>query len=180
MYCPRCGHEQASEARHFCSKCGLSLDGISDLIETSDARFRREKREVLGMGLVIGTVMALLAYYVVMGIIALSRGPDDDILSVFVIGLSISLLIGGVGFFNLISSGFFHKLKERRIKLRLESLKQRERELEARMKNKVIEEKPVLQTPETSKMPGTPSVTEATTRNLEADYRTPARIRDSQ
>jgi hypothetical protein len=180
MYCPKCGHEQASDARRFCSKCGLSLDGINDLIETSDVRLRREKKEVMGIGMLIGTVMVLLFYYLMFGALTLSRNMDEDVIAAWIIGLSSALLLGGVGVYQLASSGFFRKFKERRIKIRLERLKQRERELETRLNNRLIEEKPVMQTSETAKMAETPSATEVTTRNLEDRPRPPLGVRDTE
>ncbi len=180
MYCPKCGHEQTSEARRFCSKCGLSLDGLSDLIETNDSRFQREKKEVVGIGMLIGTVMVLLFYYLMFGALTLSHITDEDVLAAWIIGLSSALLLGGVGLYNLVSSGFFRKFKERRIKIRLEKLKQRERELETRLTNKLIEEKSVLQISETAKMVETPSVTETTTRKLEENSWPPVGIRDTE
>ncbi len=179
MYCPKCGHEQTSDAMRFCSKCGLSLDGISDLIETSDVRFQREKKEVLGISMLIGMVMVLLFYYLMFGALTLSKITDEDVLAGWIIGLSSAVLLGGFGLYNLISGGFFRKFKERRIKIRLEKLKRQERELEIRLKNKLIKEKPALQISETTKMVETPNVTEATTRNLEENSRTPLSVRDS-
>ncbi|MEW6127773.1 MAG: hypothetical protein AB1757_12115 [Acidobacteriota bacterium] len=180
MYCPKCGHEQASEAMRFCSKCGLSLDGVSDLIETSDVRFQREKKEVRGIGMLIGTVMILLFYYLMFGALTLPKITDEDVFAGWFIGLSIALLLGSIGLYNLISSGFFRKFKERRIKIHLERLKKRERQLEARLKNKMIEEKPGLQMNDTAQISESSSITEATTRNLEENYRTPESLRNAQ
>ncbi len=33
MYCPRCGSERVSDATSFCSKCGLLLDHIEEVME---------------------------------------------------------------------------------------------------------------------------------------------------
>lgn len=33
MYCPRCGQERHSEATSFCSRCGLFLDHIGDVMD---------------------------------------------------------------------------------------------------------------------------------------------------
>lgn len=32
MYCPRCGQEQVSDQLRFCSRCGLMLDGVIQLL----------------------------------------------------------------------------------------------------------------------------------------------------
>lgn len=37
MYCPKCGHLQASEAARFCAKCGLPLENITKLVTTGSA-----------------------------------------------------------------------------------------------------------------------------------------------
>jgi zinc-ribbon domain len=33
MYCPQCGQQQISEIVRFCSKCGLPLDGVIQVLE---------------------------------------------------------------------------------------------------------------------------------------------------
>jgi hypothetical protein len=32
MYCPKCGHQQASDDMRFCSRCGFQLAGVADLL----------------------------------------------------------------------------------------------------------------------------------------------------
>ena len=32
MFCPKCGGEQASDEMRFCSRCGMPLGGVADLL----------------------------------------------------------------------------------------------------------------------------------------------------
>jgi hypothetical protein len=34
IYCPRCGQQQLSSDVRFCSRCGLQLEGVEDLVAT--------------------------------------------------------------------------------------------------------------------------------------------------
>ena len=51
MFCPQCGHQQPSNEMRFCSRCGLSLGLATDLLPTSGNQLQREKRELMGVGL---------------------------------------------------------------------------------------------------------------------------------
>jgi hypothetical protein len=170
MFCPKCGHQQSTETMRFCSRCGLPLDGVGDLLASSDNRAQREKSEVIGISLILSTLMVLLIYFIVFGALALSKISDKSILTVWITFLSVALILGGAGIFNLIRSGFFTKLKERQIRVQLERLRKKERELESRNTGKIIEDKNILQLPEM------PSITESTTRNLAEEARMPDRV----
>lgn len=37
MHCPQCGQQQVSDAVRFCSRCGLPLDGVMQLLATGGA-----------------------------------------------------------------------------------------------------------------------------------------------
>jgi hypothetical protein len=43
MYCPKCGHLQASEAIKFCAKCGLPLENVTQLVTSGNAPMGNEK-----------------------------------------------------------------------------------------------------------------------------------------
>jgi hypothetical protein len=160
MFCPKCGHQQSTETMRFCSKCGLPLDGVGDLLASSDNRAQREKNEVFGISLILGTVISMFVYLIVFGALAVSRTSDSSLLAMWITFLAVSLFLSALGIFNLARSGFFTKLKERQIRLQLEGLRKKERKLESRNTGKMIEDINILQLPEM------PSVTEVTTRNL--------------
>jgi hypothetical protein len=72
MHCPRCGHEQTSDTIRFCTKCGLALGGVKEILvpELRDAVTEKKKNKIgkgvrqgLGMmlfGFVLITVLAIL------------------------------------------------------------------------------------------------------------------------
>src|SRR5919199_883923 len=42
MYCPKCGQQQVSEELRFCSRCGLPLRAVSELIADDGALMKLE------------------------------------------------------------------------------------------------------------------------------------------
>src|SRR5438477_6865500 len=44
MFCPKCGQQQASDDMSFCSRCGLPLDGVKQLL-AADGRLPALEKE---------------------------------------------------------------------------------------------------------------------------------------
>lgn len=55
MFCPQCSHQQAFNETRFCSRCGLPLGIVTDLLGNSSDQLQREKREMTGIGLMLAT-----------------------------------------------------------------------------------------------------------------------------
>ena len=156
MFCPQCGHRKDSDARRFCSRCGLPLGLVTDLVADSDKQSQREKREITGIGLMMATVLMLINFIIVFGAVTLPHLLHPAFFWIwlsFVIG---SLTVGGFGLANLIRGGFFQRLKERQ--RRLELMKERQASAEE-VKSLEVEAPPRLIEPA--------SVTETTTRELD-------------
>jgi hypothetical protein len=173
MFCPKCSHEQSTETVRFCSKCGLPLEDITDLLAanhvlTVDERAQREKREIVGITLILVTALVSLLYFIVFGALTLSKISDKSMLTLWLTLLFIAITLGTTGMFNLIRSGFFTRFDERQNR-QLERMKKKERKLESRNTGKMIEDINILQLSEM------PSVTEVTTRNLAEETRIPNR-----
>ena len=77
MFCPRCSQEQASEEIRFCSRCGLPLGLVSEvvsrggflppgLVAAAAAAFDRKKKKFLTrrMGMKIGVAWFLVLTFV--------------------------------------------------------------------------------------------------------------------
>jgi hypothetical protein len=179
MFCPRCGHQQSSEMLRFCSRCGLPMEEVSDALAASDlsvnreAKLQREKQEVMGITLIIIGLLVSLIYLIVFGVMALANNSDLPLIKLWITFLSISLILGGAGIFNLIRSGFFTRLDQRLNRL-LERMKKRQRVLAVPDTGKIIEEKNLLH------IAAAPSVTEGTTRNLAEEERIHNRALEKQ
>ena len=158
MFCPQCAHRQVSNDTRFCSRCGLPLGLVTDLVANSSNQLQREKREISGIGLMMVTVLMLLNFIIVFGAVALPHLAHPIFLwlwATFVVG---SLMVGGLGLTNLIRGGFFKRLKERERRLQL----MKERQLfpeEVKSASDDVKAVPRLVEPA--------SVTETTTRELE-------------
>ena len=158
MYCPQCGHHQVSDDTRFCSRCGISLGLVTDLISNSAAQLQREKRELTGVGLMMGTVLMLLNFLLVFGLITLPHLANGVFLWIWLSFMLSSLVVGGFGLANLIRGDFFKRLKQREARLVLMKAKQDLKELSE------SETTPLLNAPA--------SVTETTTRELDPIPRT--------
>ena len=163
MFCPQCGHRQVSDETRFCSRCGLPLNVVTDLLAHSPGRLRREKRELTGIGLMMATVLMLLNFVIVFGAVTLPHLANPVFFWIWLFFVASALAVGGFGLANLIRGGFFKRLKEREARLHLEAERQRPA-LPLEEESASAEPAPPLAEP--------PSVTETTTRELEPIPRT--------
>jgi hypothetical protein len=125
MFCPQCGHRQASNDMRFCSSCGLPLGLVTDLVGNSDEQLKREKRELTGIGMMMATVAMLTNFIIVFGSVTLPHLENRVFLWVWLGFVISSLIVGGLGLANLIRGGFFQRLKER--ESRLYQMKERQK-----------------------------------------------------
>src|SRR5688572_12516848 len=161
MFCPQCAHQQVSEETRFCSRCGLSLGLVTDLLGNSSDQLQREKRELTGIALVMATVLMLMNFIIVFGAVTLPHLANPVFLWIWVGFLISSLIIGGCGVGNLIRGGFFKRLKERELRLKL---------LKREQKHQMLSEESVASFDDRSmpRLVDPVSVTETTTRELQA------------
>src|SRR5688572_1304871 len=159
MFCPQCGHRQVSNEMRFCSRCGLPLDLVTDLLDGSGKTLQRQKRELTGIGLMMATLLMLTNFVIVFGAITLPHLANPVFFWLWASFVIASLIMGGVGVTKLIRGGFFQRLKAREARLNLmkDSPKTAE-EMESRVPD--TDAIPLLVHPV--------SVTETTTRELEA------------
>jgi hypothetical protein len=158
MFCPECGHQQVSNDTRFCSRCGLSLGLVTDLVLNSGNQLQREKRELTGIALMLATVLMLINFIIVFGTVVLPHLANPAFLWIWIGFVITSLTVGGFGLANLIRGGFFKRLKERERRLQLMKERQMLPE-EVKTQSLDVETMPHLVEPA--------SVTETTTRELD-------------
>ena len=162
MYCPKCGHQQVSDDMRFCSRCGISLGLVTELVSDSSAQLQREKRELTGVGLMMATVLMLLNFLLVFGLVALPHLANPVFLWIWLGFMVSSFAVGGFGLANLIRGNFFKRLKHREARLVLLKAEQERKQLSGASNDS-----------EATPLPSAPvSVTETTTRELESIPRT--------
>lgn len=163
MFCPQCGHQQTSNDLRFCSRCGLPLGLITDVVSGKRDQLQREKRELTGVGLMLATVLMSLNFLLVFGVTTLPHLTNPVFLWIWLFFIISALVVGGLGLANLIRGGFFKRLKARETQLRLMKAEQ-DRQDEARSLSADSATTPLLN--------GAPSIVEVTTRELEPIPRT--------
>jgi membrane protein implicated in regulation of membrane protease activity len=172
MYCPQCG-TQTEQKSKFCKSCGLKLGGHARLLEEpreaermTQEQWRREKRMMAGVMLMMVTAFDLIIFLIVFGSVTLSHLEGKAFqasLTVLLTFLFVSLALGAVGAFNLISSGFFKNIRERQLRAELAMLEQKRKALEE-MNSPINQAIP--QSPRMKSEPEMIDVTEHTTREL--------------
>jgi len=159
VFCPQCGHQQISDDTRFCSRCGLSLGLVTDLLLNRN-NLQREKQEITGIGMMIATVVMLLNFVIVFGTAVLPHLASPVFLWIWLGFVFSSTTLGGIGLAKLIRGGFFKKLKERESRLRLMKLEEERQALPETAKKGSITTAAILPLAEPL------SVTETTTREL--------------
>lgn len=130
MYCPKCGHQQATDDTRFCSRCGIALGMATELIAGGSGHLQREKREMAGIGFTIATVIMLFNFLLVFGIVTLPHLVNPVFFWVWLSFVLASLLTGAVGLSQLIRGGFFKRLKDRELQLKVMKAADKSRSLE--------------------------------------------------
>lgn len=111
MFCPTCGQEQIAEDTRFCSRCGLSLTGVTEVIRNGGAlpqsliaEGSKKKRFYHKKGFKQGLFIFLLSFIVVpiIAILSLAARVDEP----FAVFIAWILLWGG-GFLRMAYSVLF-------------------------------------------------------------------------
>ena len=159
----------------YCWRCGLLLDGLTDFLDSNDARIKSAKREVLGTHLAFNAMLVSLIYVIVLGAMALPQIADKStFLTVWIIYILIALGLSSASITLLFRSGFFKRMKEREKRVQNIKTPAKRNEIEAVKESIQANTNPSLRLPELV------SVTETTTRNLEENVASIRRPRDRQ
>jgi hypothetical protein len=158
-----------SDGTRFCSRCGLPLGLVTDLLADGGDQLRRERREITGIGLTMATVIMSLNFLIVFGVATLPHLTNPVFLWIWASFVVSALVVGGFGLANLIRGGFFKRLKERESRLHLMKVEQERQTLPEASEGAAIGAGPAARLAEPV------SVTETTTRELEAIPRADSR-----
>lgn len=105
MYCPQCGQQQASEMVRFCSRCGLPLNVVSDVVASGGAlpahlaqtpHGQRQSLSPRQKGIRQGAMMMLSTLFVVPLVVfifvAMMHGPGE-LIPIAAVGLTMGGLL---------------------------------------------------------------------------------------
>ena len=95
MHCPRCGHQQNSDEIRFCTKCGLAMSEVKEILVPELRKNKaKKKKNNIGKGVRQGLAMMLFGF-VLITILAILR--DLGIVpQVFVKIAALVFCVGGV------------------------------------------------------------------------------------
>ncbi len=139
MFCPQCG-AQTEQSTKFCKSCGLKLADHARLLEEprevermSEAQWRRERRLMIGVVMMIVTVFDLILFFVIFGSILLAQPHNNQpgYLIMLASFLAVALICTGTGVWNLVGSGFFRNMRERQLRIELALLEQKRKAIES-------------------------------------------------
>ena len=171
MFCPQCG-AQTEQSTKFCKSCGLKLADHARLLEEpreaermSEEQWRREKRLMVGVVLVMVTAFDLILFLIVFGAVMLGNLGNEKFfgpgLAMMLIFMLVGLITGGCGVGCLNSGGFFRNFRERQLRIELALLEQKRKALEGET------QKPQASLPRSKHDTEFAGVTENTTRELQ-------------
>lgn len=104
MHCPRCGQQQISEEIKFCSRCGLPLGLIAEVVAGDGTlpelealqQQKRKKRFTRKLGLKFALLWFVFWMVVMLPLVAITDGPEEVVIAIvafaFCGGFLISLL----------------------------------------------------------------------------------------
>lgn len=94
MHCPRCGHPQTSDKIRFCTKCGLAMNDVKELLVPQMGEVKEKKKNKIGKAVRQGLGLMLFGF-VLITILAILR--DLSIVpQVFVKIAALVFCVGGV------------------------------------------------------------------------------------
>ncbi len=105
MHCPRCGQQQTSDEIRFCTKCGLEISDVKDLLapETVQTKTQRKrannKAARQGMMLVFSGFILILILAILRDFVTIPKSLFAVTVLIFIIGgairMSLPSLFGG-------------------------------------------------------------------------------------
>jgi hypothetical protein len=110
MFCPQCGQQQLSENVRFCSRCGFSLQIVSELIENQCSLAERAAKEVEShlsprqKGVRMGALLMLTSF-----LIALIQALMPTLVDKLVVLAAPVIICFFVGFVRLFYALFFEE-----------------------------------------------------------------------
>lgn len=99
MYCPRCGQEQISHELRFCSKCGLPLNLVTEIVNSGGTLpqlaelYKKKSWLTRSFGMKIGLVWFLVIDLVLVPLAAVTDAPGEAVALLAILGFVTGLLI---------------------------------------------------------------------------------------
>ena len=107
MHCPRCGQQQVSDETKFCSRCGMPLGLVSEIITHGGflpqlADLHKDKKWLTrSFGLKISLIWFLLITFILVPLAAITNAPGGLVAGLSVIGFCGGLLLSALSFLFL-------------------------------------------------------------------------------
>jgi hypothetical protein len=114
MHCPRCGHQQNSLESHFCTKCGLEISDVKELLAPELSETKAKKKNEINKANRQGMMMVFAGFALIL-VLAILRDFFTVPKSLFALTVLIFIIGGAIrmSFPSLFKrNGFIKKNKE--------------------------------------------------------------------
>ena len=108
MYCPRCSQKQISKELKFCSKCGLPLEFISEVVETGQEPTKIEKTDekkeffTRRKGILFSVIWFVFWLFLVFPLIVIVIDGEDAVEIIIVLSSFVFTVgLANISFFNI-------------------------------------------------------------------------------
>ncbi|CAN5161071.1 hypothetical protein BH20ACI1_BH20ACI1_21990 [soil metagenome] len=95
MHCPRCGHQQNSDEIRFCTKCGLEIGDVKDLLAPELRQTKAQRKSELNKATRQGMIMIFSGFVVIL-ILAILRDFFTVPKSLFAVAVLIFIIGGAI------------------------------------------------------------------------------------
>ena len=174
MHCPRCGHQQNSDDIRFCTKCGLEVGDVKELLapELREIKAKRKsennKATRQGMMMVYAGFAVILILAVLRDFVAIPKFLFAVIVLIFIIGGAIRMAMPSLFGSNNLKEG-----KDDSLEYSAETNELQSAQFPAKSLPEAQYHVPVnfgAKSFDTNDLAAPPSVTENTTRKLEKEF----------
>jgi len=108
MYCPKCGHQAASNNVRFCPGCGFRMDGVAELVANNGvfaAEEKKPRRSMVKRGALLGATLMFLGQLFILFVLNGNKAEREIAFLSYWVGLI--LLIGVSGYLKRLITNIF-------------------------------------------------------------------------
>jgi len=114
MYCPKCGHQAASNNIRYCPGCGFWLQGVAELVANDrlsaadEEKPPKPRRSMVKRGALLGATLMFISVLVILPTNVQSNAVMNDMLALFIsYWVALMVIIGVSGYVKRLATKIF-------------------------------------------------------------------------